>query len=161
MNDEERPPGDISFGDHTNVEGDVFTGGKRVIKTGGGAYIEGTVSTGGGDFVGRDQAKTTGLSAADIARMFEQIYALIEARPDIGSEDKADLKTDVQELQAEVKKGDQADETFLSRRLRNIKRMAPDILEVVLATLTGPAAGLSQVAARVARRMKATAEGDR
>lgn len=39
------------------ISGTVMTGhNSRVVHTGGGAYVEGEVSTGGGDFVGRDQA---------------------------------------------------------------------------------------------------------
>jgi hypothetical protein len=33
--------------------------GERKIDTGGGAYFEGSINTGGGDFVGRDQTKVT------------------------------------------------------------------------------------------------------
>lgn len=129
--------------------------GGRSINTGGGAYIEGMVNTGGGDFVGRDQMKTVSPNAANIAKMFEQIYTRIETRPHTSPEDKADLKTDVQEVQAEVKKGDQADESFLNRRLRNIQRMAPDILDVLLATLTSPTVAFSAAVTKVAHRMKA------
>ncbi len=129
------------------------------INTGGGAYILGQVNTGGGDFAGRDQVKTTGPDADAIAQVFEAIYARIEARPATGPEDKADLKIDVQEIQAEIKKGEGVDEAFLSRRLRNIQRMAPDILEVVLAALTGPAAGLSAVTAKVTARIKTVGSG--
>ena len=134
-------------------------GSARYINTGGGAYIEGAVSTGGGDFVGRDQARTGGLSAADIAALFAPIYDRIDGRAGTSPEDKADLKSDLGDVEAEVKKGDQADETVLSRRLRNIQRMAPDILEVVAATLTNPLAGLSAVARKVAERMRASAGG--
>lgn len=39
-----------------NVGGSVITGShSRTIDTGGGAYVEGQVNTGGGDFVGRDK----------------------------------------------------------------------------------------------------------
>lgn len=158
MGDEDKPKeAGIHFGDQATVHGDVFTGGKRIINTGGGAYIEGSVNTGGGDFVGRDQIKSAGLSAADIAKLFEPIYARIEARPNTDPGDKADLQTDVQELQAEVAKGDKADESFLSRRLRNLQRVAPDILEIVTATLTNPLAGFSAVVTKVAQRMKESA----
>jgi len=64
----------------------------------------------------------------------------------------------VQELQAEVAKGDEADEDFLARRLRNIQRMAPDILEVALATLSNPAVGFGLAVKKVAQRMKESAE---
>lgn len=132
-------------------------GGARYINTGGGAYIEGAVNTAGGDFVGRDKTRTGGLSAADIAALFAPIYERIDSRPGTGPEDKADLKSDLGDVEAEVKKREQADESVLSRRLRNIQRMAPDILEVVVATLTGPLAGLSTAARKVAERMRSSA----
>jgi hypothetical protein len=94
-----------------------------------------------------------------IARAFKQFYDAVEARPDIPPADKEDLKTDLQEMEEEVAKGEEAQEGFLMRRLRNIKRMAPDIWEVILATFANPAAGLGLVAKKVAEKAKAgTAE---
>ena len=131
----------------------------RHIDTGGGAYIGGDVEVKDGDFVGRDQYKTVGLSGPEIAALFQPIYAAIEARPNTPAQDRADMAAEVEEIQAEVAKGDEADEGFLARRLRNLKRMAPDILEVVLATLANPLAGLGKVAEKVAKKMQAEAEG--
>jgi cell division septum initiation protein DivIVA len=129
--------------------------GGRIINTGGGAYIEGSINTGGGDFVGRDQLKSGGLNVAEVKQLFDQIYARIETRPNTTPEDKADLKSEVQEVQAEAMKGDQADESFLSRRLRHIQRMAPDILAVITAALANPVAGFSAVVTKVAQRLQA------
>lgn len=134
-------------------------GGVRYINTGGGAYIEGAVNTGGGHFVGRDQTRTGGLSAVEIAELFAPIYQRLDSRPETSPEDRADLLSDLHDLEAEVKKGDRADESVLSRRLRNIQRMAPDILEVAAATLANPLAGFSAVARKVAERMRASAGG--
>jgi hypothetical protein len=133
----------------------------RKVNTGGGAYIEGGVDTGGGDFVGRDQYKTTGLSAADVAQLFEVFRAAVEARPNTSLADKADLKAELKEVEKEVAKGDKASETFLSHRLRNIGRMAPDILDVVLTTLAKPVIGLGLVVRKVAKKMKAEAGNGR
>jgi hypothetical protein len=130
--------------------------GKRMINTGGGAYIEGQVDINSGNFVGRDQY-AAGLSPADVKQLFEPIYSQIESRPHIRPEDRADLKTEVEEIQNEVSKGAEADQTFLARRLRNIGRIAPDILEVVVATLTHPAAGFATVVKKVAEKAKASA----
>ena len=44
------------------------------------------------------------------------------------------------------------DEGFLSRRLRNIARMAPDVLDVVVATLANPLAGLGVAAKKLAEK---------
>ena len=47
----------------------------RSISTGGGAYTEGNVQTGGGDFVGHDKNVMTGLSAGDVESLFKSIYS--------------------------------------------------------------------------------------
>ena len=113
-----------------------------------------TVS-GGGDFVGRDQTKTTGPSGDEITALFQALYAAVEKRPDTPPEDKEDLKANLQELQAEAAKGEGADEGFVARRLRNIGRMAPDILDVVKTTLLNPASGLAEVMKKIAARAEA------
>lgn len=90
---------------------------------------------------------------------FQILYQTIDERTGIDPADKADLKAEVKEVEAHViDKGDEADETFLERRLRNIRRIAPDILDVVLATLGNPAAGLGVVAKKVADRMRGLAD---
>jgi hypothetical protein len=133
---------------------------KKQVDTGGGAHVGGNVTVTGGDFVGRDQIKiTTGLSADEVAQRFKELYAAVEKRPRTTPEDRADLKAELQELQAEVVKGEDADEGFLARRLRNIGRAAPDILEVVTATLSSPAAGFAAVVKKVAQKAKAAAGG--
>lgn len=124
------------------------------VNTGGGTYIRGNVHTGGGDFVGRDKIVN---AQTNITQSFTHIYTQIEQHPTLPTQEKADLKADVKELETELQKGDQADATFLERRLRNIQRMAPDIWEVILATLANPAAGFGVIAAKVAAKMKAAA----
>lgn len=136
--------------------GGAYVGGS--VTTDGGAFVSGDVTTGGGDFVGRDQITITqGSDPETIAQAFRQFYAAVEARPNTSPQDKADLKTDLKEAEKELAKGDQADEEFLARHLRNVKRMAPDILDVVLATFANPIAGLGLVAKKIADKMKAEA----
>lgn len=127
---------------------------ERKVSTGGGAYVGKSVDTSGGDFVGRDQVKTIGPNVSVIAELFKPIYAAIETRPDTSPDNRDDITAEVKDIQAEVVKGDVADESFLARRLRNLKRMAPDILEVVLTALTSPAAGVGMIASKVAQKMR-------
>lgn len=124
------------------------------IDTGGGAYIGGGVQTGGGKFIGRDDYSKTGLSGEEIQQLFQGIYASVEQKQDISAEEKSDIKSELDEVKDELAKGEKADETFLQRRLRNIGRMAPDILEITLATITNPLAGFSMVARKVAEKLK-------
>jgi hypothetical protein len=142
----------------------------------GGVHIGGNVTVKKGDFVGRDKHVNdrsvhagrdinnsqivTGdentLSQQNAVReeLFQELFKKIEERPDTPSEDKEDLKSAVEEIRAEAAKNESANESFLAQRLRNIKRMAPDILAVVTATLTNPAAGFALVVQKIADKMK-------
>jgi hypothetical protein len=129
------------------------------VHIGGGVHIE------KGDFIGRD--KNVSVEAGGIhvegdaeinqqaalqKELFESLLKQIGERPNTPPEDVDDLKTNVQEFKAEADKGEQADESFLARRLRNIERIAPDIGEVLLATVTNPAAGFAMIVKKVAER---------
>lgn len=140
-----------------SVGGSVVTGGQnRVINTGGGLYNEGTINTGGGDFVGRD--KTTGITGADLAQMFKDIYSRIEARPADPNVDKAEVKETVQKIEQEVEKGEQANPSKVERWLKTLKGMAPDIGDVTIACLTNPAAGVAMVIKKIAEKAKAESQ---
>jgi hypothetical protein len=67
------------------------------------------------------------------------------------------LRTEIEELRQELGKKGKANEGSLMRRLRNIGRMAPDILEVTLATIANPIAGFGVIAKKVAEKAKAEA----
>lgn len=129
------------------------------VNIGGGVNIE------RGDFIGRDKnvsVEAGGINvegdvevnqqAAMQKELFEDIQRQIEQRPNTPPEDVQDLKANVQEFQAEADKGEKADESFLARRLRNIERIAPDIGEVLLATVANPAAGFAMIVKKVAER---------
>jgi hypothetical protein len=153
------------------------------INTDGGAYIGGSVNTNGGDFVGRDKTVTAerggvviggNVTGSNIVtgdnnvitttttitlqkQYIQQIFADIDKDPALTQDDKEDLKSEVTELQKEDENGQRADETRVSRHLRNIKRMAPDILDVVLGMIANPVAGFGMVAKKVAEKMKTEA----
>jgi hypothetical protein len=154
---------------------------KKNQKKEGGLNITGGVRVKNGDFVGGDKNTNVGngstyvggnvansnlvtgdnnvVSITNTAReeLFEEILKKIEVRPATSPAEKDDLKADVKEIKAEAEKGEAADETFLGRRLRNIARMAPDIFEVITATLVNPAAGFATVVKKIAERAKAPA----
>ena len=124
------------------------------INTEGGAYIGGHVNTGGGKFVGRDDYSQSGVSSEDAIKLFDSLFKTIDSQSNLGAGTKEDLKGEIVELRNELAKQEQADESFLMRRLRNIGRMAPDILEVTLATITNPIAGFGVIAKKIAERVK-------
>lgn len=150
---------------------------RPTVNTGGGAYIGGNVTTQGGDVVGRDKTsitltgdgnvvgsnnvvtvtKTTGVDPEKLRAFFEFMQKKVEAQPDLPPTVKEDVRAELKDVETELKKGEQADESFLMRRLRNIGRMAPDILDVMLTTFANPVAGLGKVAQKIAEKARAEA----
>jgi hypothetical protein len=133
------------------------------VHIGGGVYIQ------KGDFVGRDKnvsVEAGGINVEGDAeinqqtalqnKLIESLLKQIDQRPNTPPEDVDDLKNNVQEFKAEADKGEQADDSFLARRLRNIKRIAPDIGEVLIATVTNPVAGFAMIVKKVAERAAAS-----
>ncbi len=92
----------------------------------------------------------------EIHQHFQPVYEKISESP-LPNEDKADLQTDMEVIEAEILKGDKADETTLARHLRSMRRIAPDILDVALAAMQGPLAAFSAVAKKVADKIKESA----
>ena len=88
----------------------------------------------------------------------QQIFNEIEKHPGLDEVDKKDLKAEVKEIQKQDEQGEGADEAFIARRMRNIQRMAPDILDVVVTTIANPVAGFGVVARKVAAKMKSSGE---
>ena len=128
------------------------------VRVGNLSDISGTVNIAGGDIKTYSTQTTTGLSAGEIRQLFDLLYARIEARPETPLAAKQDLKADVKEIQTAVteavQKSEKVDESFLSRRFRNIARMAPDLLEVVVATLGNPLSGLGVAVKKIADKAK-------
>lgn len=124
------------------------------VRVGNISSVSGNLNIAGGNVT--THQTTTGLSAAEIKGLFDQVYAKIDARPDTPLTDKEDLKAEVKEIQATVteaaKENKKVDESFLARRFRNIARMAPDILEVIVATLANPLAGLGIAVKKIAEK---------
>lgn len=118
--------------------------------------ISGNVNVAGGDIT--THQTTTGLSAAEIKQVFDGLYKDIDARAELPQADKEDIKAEVKEIQSTVTAAAQnkesIDESFLARRFRNIARMAPDILDVVVASLANPLAGLGVAARKISDKAK-------
>ena len=126
------------------------------VKVGNVSDVSGNVNIAGGNITTRHT--TNGLSAADIKQLFDQLYTAIEASAKTLPADKEDIKAEVKEIQSTVieatQKNEKVDERFLSRRFRNIARMAPDVLDVVVATLGSPLAGLGVAVKKIAEKAK-------
>jgi len=95
--------------------------------------------------------------SVQLAPYFEIIVQAVEKSPTIQPADKEDVKAELQEIQTALEEPT-PDETFLARRFRNIKRMAPEIVEVAVETLKNPISGVAEVVKRIAKKMAEDAQ---
>ena len=126
------------------------------IKVGNISDISGNINIAGGNITTHNTVN--GLSVADINQLFDGLYASIDSNVKVSPVIKKDLKADIKDIQFTVadaaKKNEKVDEDFLTRRFRSIARMAPDILDVVVATLGNPLAGLGVAVKKIADKAK-------
>jgi hypothetical protein len=87
-----------------------------------------------------------------LAPYFEVIVRAVEQSPQLAPAEKEDVKAELQEIQTALE-APQPDEPFIARRFRNIKRMAPEIVEVAFETLKNPIGGVAEVVKRIAKKM--------
>jgi hypothetical protein len=90
----------------------------------------------------------------ELSALFDRLYEAIQTRPPDPNVDKEEISETVQKIEQEVKKGDQANESKLKRWLETLNNMAPDILDVILASLDGPGSGLRAVLKKVAQHAR-------
>ena len=114
------------------------------VKIGNVSDISGNLNVAGGNVT--SPHTTSDLSAAEIEQFLDKLYTAIETNKKVSPTKKEDLKAEVKEIQFTVteaaKKNEKVDEGFWAPRFRNIGRMAPDVLDVVVATLGNPLPGL-------------------
>jgi len=92
----------------------------------------------------------------EMEKLFKRIHEDIEVRPEDQRVDKAKLENQVKKIETEAAKGETADKVKLERWLKTLAKMAPDIVEVMAASLAGPVAGFAVVFKKIVERTKAT-----
>lgn len=112
----------------------------------GGINITGNVSIKDSKIAGRDNIEK---NVFNINISFAPVYHAIQENAALPPDVKEDLENNVKQLEQEIKKGDQAEPSFIQKRMEAIQKMAPDIAEVVVATLQNPAAGIGLVVKKV------------
>lgn len=127
------------------------------IKSDGGPVFMGNVDNRKGYITGRADYNNQELDGSNVSKLFENLYILVDTHTQLSKTDKSDIKVEIKEIRQELTKKNKADEDFIMRRLRNIRRMAPDILEVIIATIANPVAGFGMVASKIAQKIKAEA----
>jgi hypothetical protein len=88
----------------------------------------------------------------NVAPLFQTIYHFVDAHPKLQAGKKQDAKDELKEIQTALEEP-KPDENFITRRFRNIKRMAPEIVEVAFETLKNPVGGVAEVIKRIAKKM--------
>jgi hypothetical protein len=95
---------------------------------------------------------TVSNNSINIAPLFDEIYRGLDIRIDLKADKKQDVKEELKEIQAALEEP-QPDENFITRRFRNLQRMAPDMVDVVFETLKNPISGVATVIQKIAKKM--------
>ena len=114
---------------------------------GGDRISVGDVTGSQGIAIGRQAQATvteTGIGGNDLVQLFAAAYRQVDARPEHPDVDKGEIKQTVAQIQTEVAKGEQANQTKLHRWLKTLGDIAPDVLDVTLTSLTNPAFGVAK-----------------
>jgi hypothetical protein len=107
--------------------------------------------------VGDNSSITNGLTGAEVAKLFEDIFRRIDQQ-NRSETDKQEIRETVELIQDEVSKGEKANEKTLTAFFRSLQKIAPDILDVVLAAAADPILAASVIARKVADKIKADAK---
>ena len=118
----------------------------------GGINITGNVTIKNSKVAGRDNVEK---KVTNINLSFAPIYHALEKSATITPETKKTIEESVKQIEQETSKGNKAKSSFIQERLENIQRMAPDIADVVIATLQSPAAGISLAVKKVVNKFQA------
>lgn len=96
--------------------------------------------------------QNSGVDLGEVESLFSQLYQQIEARPEDPNVEKEEIAHTVQQLEKETARGEEANQTKMERWMANLNQMAPDIVDVILASLGGPVSGVTAVLKKVAER---------
>ena len=92
----------------------------------------------------------------ELEKLFKRAHKKIKTRPEDPKVAKEKLENQVKKIETEAAKGETADQTKLERWLKILAKMAPDIVEVMAASLAGPVAGFTVVFKKIVERAKAS-----
>jgi len=128
------------------------------IQTGDIHDISGRVNIAGGN-INIDETSTVHYSeGVDVVlEVLAETFENIQKRPDTSPAQKANLEGEIQEIEMEVKKK-KSRKGYLAQRFNNVGRMAPDILDVILASLGNPVSGIGMTIKKIAEKAKIEAE---
>ena len=128
------------------------------VRTGDISDIPGSINIAGGDInVHTSTSIRHDASLEIITRALAEALTQTRKRPNTGRTKKAKIEKEVKEISTELDKK-KADKGFLAERFKNLAKMAPDILDVIITGLGNPIAGIGMTAKKIAQKAKVEAE---
>ncbi len=106
---------------------------------------------------GRKANASQGLTATEIDELFQTVFHKLEQKTDLPNTEKQEIEETIELIRDETQKGTEANEKALGHYIRTLARMAPDVLDVVIATATNPLLGAGTMIRKVAEKAKAEA----
>ena len=95
----------------------------------------------------------------EMDRLFKSVHEKLETQLSQTAPNADKVQEQVKKIEKEAAKGEKANTTRLESWLVKLARMAPDILDVMLASLGGPVTGFTAVFKKIAERAKETSTG--
>ena len=95
-------------------------------------------------------------STPEMTGLFKRVHRKVKIRRADPKVDQAKLENQVKKIEKETAKGSAADPGKLERWIRTLAKMAPDIVEVMAASLAGPVGGFSMVFKKIVERARET-----
>jgi hypothetical protein len=90
-----------------------------------------------------------------------EINKNIDSLPNVSQAEKEDLKQQVEKIGDEVQKGSKAEAGRLEKLINTLNVMAPDIFDVVIATIANPLAGIGLVIKKIGDKAKLERDGSK
>ena len=120
-----------------------------------GENVVGSIDASGHARVDVTQSSVHKTDDANFEILFDLLEEKIKARPEDPNVDKKEIREQVNQIKTEAARGEKANPNKIERWIRNLAAMAPDIVDVMAASLGGPISGLTAVIQKIAGRVKA------
>jgi acetolactate synthase small subunit len=137
------------------IGGEMANKKKSGLSTGNGGIVIGGNVTGSNIVQGNNNIVTN--QTINLTQVFGKLYQEVDENPKLTSSDKEVVKAELADVKTALE-SKQPDETFLERKFRVLKSMAPDIVDVAMETLKNPISGVAEVIKKVASKMKEDAK---
>lgn len=99
-----------------------------------------------------------GTDTKDVVDAFLRIYQAVDDKQFVSEGQASNVREAVELIEEENAKGEKANEKVVKLSFQTLAQMAPDILDVVVATLVSPITGISAVVKKIAEKAKSASE---